>query len=267
MFTPPQTAITHSPQDRIQAIKHHPEFQRCLAVWRGILSKEAEGIALTDEEEAMKWAPRSRFSVEAELEATRYGLLSLHERERSTMTDEELAWRDCAPQLDYAHKAALIHAPLAWSIELIVQTVGQIVRVYKERLGIQGTRSHMATWQDKAAQLDQVNHIAVLRIPLGQPVESIEDVVRDIARNYKHTLGLASPQRPRRPEVDPWLVYQLHREEKLSLLAVTHRVFGTSGLPAYNEEVDALYARVKRAFRFAEDAIASLNQDPARKDS
>ncbi len=199
-----------SPHDHIQAVKHHPEFQRCLAVWRDILRKEAEGIALTDEEEAMKWAPRSHFNVEAELEATRYGLLSLAERELSSMGEEKLAWRDCSPQLDW------------------------------------------------------VNRTAILRIPLDMPQERIEDTVADIVRRYKTRLGITPSQRVRRPQqVDPWQVYRWHHDDGVTLLAITQRLFGTSGSTAYDPEVKRRYEQVRRAYQFALDAMDRIGKDYA----
>ena len=110
------TQITLSRHDQIQAVKRHPEFQYYLAQWQDILHREEAGRPITDEQEAMKWEPRSRFNAEAELEATRYRLLSRAERDQSTMSEEELAWRDCAPQLDWVNKTAGVHIPLNWPI-------------------------------------------------------------------------------------------------------------------------------------------------------
>ena len=48
-----------APDDHIQALKHSPEFQRCLALWLSIHHKEQAGIPLTADEAAMKAEPRS----------------------------------------------------------------------------------------------------------------------------------------------------------------------------------------------------------------
>jgi len=59
----------------MHAIEQNPKFQRCLTVWRGIVRKERLGIALTKEEEAAKWEPRSIQCAKAELVAAGYGFL------------------------------------------------------------------------------------------------------------------------------------------------------------------------------------------------
>lgn len=59
----------------MHAIEQKPEFQRCLAVWHGIIRKERLGIALTEEEEAAKWEPRSFQCAKAELVASGYEFL------------------------------------------------------------------------------------------------------------------------------------------------------------------------------------------------
>lgn len=265
MLTPSQATITLSPQDHIQAIKHHPEFQYCLALWKTILRKEAEGLRLTDEEEALKWAPRSGFNVEAELEATRYGLLSLAEREHAMMTEAELAWRDCSPVLDWKNKAAEIRIPLWWTLAAIDKTVARIVRIYKNRIGLADAK-YSGPPLNCADCVPQLRFDTLtLRFPLAHPVEDIDTVVRHLVRTHKATLGLASPQRIRGPKVDPWLVYRLHQQEKLSLLSITHRLFGTSGSPAYDDDVKRKYERVRRAYEFALAALDHIGQEYAEK--
>lgn len=255
--------VVLSPWDRNQALKHHPEFQRCLKVWQGILKKERQGIPRTAEESAMHWAPRSGFNMAAEMEATRYKMLSLEERELSTMTEEELAWRDIAPQLDYPNKVAVVQIPLHWTQNAIETIISQIVRVYKDRIGLSDAKYHGPPLQanDCAPSLRLTE--LTLRIPLQYPVKMMDTVVASLVRAYRQDLKLTSSQATRRPkEVDPWTVYRLHQNEKLSLLQITHKLFGTSGTPDYNttDELGKLYARVKRAYRFAQQAIEYIGQ-------
>jgi hypothetical protein len=250
-----------SPWDRNQALKHHPEFQRCLMVWHGIVEKEREGIALTPEEEVMKWAPRSGFNVEAEMEATRYGLLSLEEHERTTMTEEDLAWRDVAPQLDDENQVVVMQIPLYWTIAKIEKTVGRVVRDYKNLIGLSVAKYHGSPLEENDLSPSLILDALTLRIPLQPPVEKIDQIVGQVVRTYQNDLRLTPSQRIRRPEhIDPWTVYRLFQEEKLSLLGITHRLFETSGLPAYDDELNKLYSRVKRAYQFALKAIEHIGK-------
>lgn len=255
--------VVLSPHDRIQALKHHPEFQRCLTVWQGILKKERKGIARTAEEATMYWTPRSGFNIAAEMEASRYQLLSLEERELSTMTEEELAWRDIAPQLDYPNKVAVVHIPLHWTQDAIETIIARIVRVYKNRIGLSDAKYHGPPLEgsDCAPSLRLTE--LTLRIPLRYPVKRIDTVVASIVRTYRKDLKLTSSQTIRRPEkVDPWEVYRLHHDANLSFINITRQLFDLAPevTSADDDSVKRLYDQVLDAYQFAEKAIERLGQ-------
>ena len=261
MNRPPHVIL--SPWDRNQALKHHPEFRRCLNVWNTILEKERHGIPLTPEEEAMKWAPRSGFNMAAEMEATRYQMLSLEEWELSMMTEEELAWRDIAPQLDDPNKVAVVNIPLHWTQDAIERIIARIVRVYKNRIGLSDAKYHGSPLQandlSPSLQLDTLT----LRIPLAPPVKMIDRVVARTIRAYRKDLKLTSSQTIRRPEeVDPWAVYHLHHDEGLSFIDIARRLFDLppDATPANEASVKRRYDQVRDAYQFAEKAIAHIGE-------
>lgn len=258
---PPNVVL--SPWDRNQALKHHPEFQRCLKVWQVILKKERKGIARTAEEAKMYWAPRSGFNMAAEMEATRYQLLSLEERELSTMTKEELAWRDIAPQLDYPHKVAVVRIPLHWTQNAIETIISQIVRVYKDRIGLSDAKYHGPPLQAKDCAPSLRLTELTLRIPLRYPVKMIDTVVASIVRTYRKDLKLTSSQAIRRPQaVDPWAVRRLRLEAKLSFINITRQLFDIApdATPANDSDVKRLYDQVLDAYQFTEKAIERIGQ-------
>lgn len=254
--------VVLSPWDRNQALKHHPEFQRCLTVWLVILKKQRKGIPLTAEESAMHWAPRSGFNMAAEMEATRYKMLSLEERELSTMTEEELAWRDIAPQLDYPNKVAVVQIPLHWTQDAIETIISQIVRVYKDRIGLSDAKYHGPPLEGRDCAPSLRLTELTLQIPLRYPVKMIDKVVASLVRAYRTDLKLTSSQTIRRPkEVDPWEAYRLHHDEGLSFADITRQLFTLpSGSPATNPDVKRRYDQVVRAYQFAEAALEQIGQ-------
>ncbi|MGC4097345.1 MAG: hypothetical protein QM706_09530 [Nitrospira sp.] len=255
-----QTTIALSAWDRAQALNHSPEYQHCLRAWRKIEDKDLAGELLTKEEGTIETKPRSGFNLMAEFEVT-HKLHSKLVRDLSTMSEDELAWRDMMPQLDYPNKVAVVHIPLEWTLAAIEKTVGRIVRVYKNRIGLSDAKYNGQSLHvnDCSPTLRQTE--LTLRLPLKCPVEMIDKVMRHVVRVYRKKLGITSSQCLRRPEdVDPWLVYRLHLNEKLSLLEITHRLYGTSGSPSYDSKLNKLYARVKRAYLFAKKAIEQIGQ-------
>ena len=252
--------IVLSSWDHAQAINHSAEYQRLLREWSRIEAKDLEGELLTKEEGAIKTKPRSGFNLIAEFEVT-HKLHSKLVHDLSTMTEEELAWRDMMPQLDYPNKVAVVHIPLGWTLTAIEKTAGRIIRIYKNRIGLSDAKYHGPSLQTNDCTPSLRLEELTLRLPLKYPVEMIDKVVRDTVRVYRKNLGLTSSQCLRRPEgVDSWLVYRLHHIEKLSLLEVTHRLYGTSGSPSYDSKLSKLYFRVRRAYFFAKKAIQLVGQ-------
>lgn len=255
--------VVFSRWDRVQALKHHPEFRLCLKIWRRILCKERKAIPRTEEEAAMLWTPRSGFNMAVEMEATRYQLLSLEERELSTMTKEELAWRDIAPQLDYPNKVAVVHIPLHWTLDAIETIIAQIVRVYKNRIGLSNAKYHGPPLQAKDCIPSLRLTELTLRIPLRYPVKMIDKVVASTIRAYRKDLKLTSSQTIRRPEeVDPWEVYRLRDGANLSFIDIVRRLFDTppDATPANDPDVKRLYDQVLDAYQFTGKAIERIGQ-------
>ncbi|TKB74208.1 MAG: hypothetical protein E8D46_10180 [Nitrospira sp.] len=160
------------------------------------------------------------------------------------LTEEEEIERD-APRT-HIRVAAIMEADEQWLSRSIqdIRARGEDVWAFDAVNGPFGDRT------------DTVNP----HIPADLSLDAMQQCVAQFVRQARKTSGVTPMQHPRVPGIDPWNVYDLKQEKGLNLLAITHRLFKTSGSPAYDENVAARYAQVRRAYSHARAALMALDQ-------
>lgn len=98
-------------------------------------------------------------------------------------------------------------------------------------------------------------------IPLYLSIEAIKRYVEQRWRQEQKKSGVSPIQRARRPEVDPWAVYDLRHLEGLNFADITKRICKK---PPYLEVGDGPsnpYRQVRSAYKFACEKIESIEAD------
>lgn len=111
-------------------------------------------------------------------------------------------------------------------------------------------------------ELDEVHQRLNVSIPMDLPFTAIGPHIERLVQQAKRQLDLPSPQRVRRPEVDPWQVYRLKYKEHVEPLDIARRLFKLPpGVPPEEDEtVRQAYEKVLRALKYAERVIASVTK-------
>lgn len=113
-----------------------------------------------------------------------------------------------------------------------------------------------------APELDEIRQLLHVSIPVDLPQTAIGPHIEQLVQHAKRQLGLPSPQRVRRPEVDPWQVYRLIYKDHMDPLDIARRLFKLPpGVPPEEDEaVRQAYEKVLRALRYAKKVVASITQ-------
>jgi len=130
-----------SEYDRVQAIKRHPEFRRELAAWKNLFERERKpDYRPTQEDLDRNYGPRSLLSREAEMEASRYQMLSLAERWQAAMMEDPViaAFRTIMPKDGPAEVTVTI--PLNQPVGRSLRMVERVLNFCRERDGIADTQ-------------------------------------------------------------------------------------------------------------------------------
>lgn len=87
------------------------------------------------------------------------------------------------------------------------------------------------------------------------------DIINNI-NEYVDTFSKSIANRNKRTEVDPWVVYDMRRNEGLNFTEIARRLSGKAGNPNYSPELAAFLKRVKRAYTKAGEAISVVSKEP-----
>jgi hypothetical protein len=164
------------------------------------------------------------------------------------LTEEEAALKHNAPRSRYS-----VEAEAEAREKLLSRTYRQLGAV---------TEGDWAWRYAPAPELDEVHQRLNVSIPVDLPFTAIGPHIERIVQQAKRPLRLPSPQRVRRPEVDPWHVYKLKYKDHLEPLDIARRLFklSTGLLPTEDETVRQAYEKVLRALRYAERVVASITK-------
>lgn len=113
-------------------------------------------------------------------------------------------------------------------------------------------------------EVDQVMKTVTVALPLDVSIEANLERVKQVLEDARKSLGVVANQNIRRPEVNPWRVYDL-RQDGLNLVQITHQLFGTKGSPAHDDAVNARYKQVSGAYDYAKRVMKQLDQQTATK--
>ena len=90
----------------------------------------------------------------------------------------------------------------------------------------------------------------------GKTLEALKDYIKFYRKVIKFNPSKRAKQS--KEELDHWVVYKIHQRERKPLLQIARDLYGISGQPAIDEEADAYYKRVKRAYRKAKEIISQI---------
>jgi hypothetical protein len=143
--------VGHSVLDQIEGVERHPEFQRCLRLWREIFRKQDAGLPLTPEEDAemdTHVAPRTRFRLDAIAEAD-HGLLSQTKQLITSLSEAAWAFHSIRPpEIDELMKTVTVTLPLDLPNHDIHAYIDQAVENARKTLGVAGTQESRTTGVD-----------------------------------------------------------------------------------------------------------------------
>lgn len=103
-----------------------------------------------------------------------------------------------------------------------------------------------------------------LTVNAERPKEEILSAIEELLthrENFRHTIKKTERGRFREMSVDPWKVYDMHKEEGMTFLKITHDLFKEIGHPAYDKRVSSHYKQVKRAYQKAQSLIESVTPE------
>ena len=103
-------------------------------------------------------------------------------------------------------------------------------------------------------EVDEIRQYAIIHVPLDLPLKPTLKELELIVRGCKQRHGRPSPQRRKRPEVEPWTVLWMIEEEKLTppqIVAKLKLVKGNKGTPEYETEFRKWDKQVRSAYRWA----------------
>lgn len=164
------------------------------------------------------------------------------------LTEEEVALKHHAPRTRFS-----VEAEAEARERLLSRTYRQLGAV---------TEGDWAWRYAPPPELDEVHQRLNVSIPVDVPFTAIGPHIERLVRHAKRQLGLPSPQRVRRPEVDPWHVYRLKYQDHVAPLDIACLLFKLPpGLPPTEDEaVRQAYEKVLRALRYAEQVVASITK-------
>ncbi len=154
------------------------------------------------------------------------------------------------------------HAPRSrFSVEAEAEAKEKLLgRTYRQLGAV--TEGDWAWRYAPPPEVDEVHQRLNVSIPVDLPYTAIGPHIERLVRHAKQQLDLPSPQRVRRPEVDPWQVYRLKYNDHMDLLGIARRLFKLPpGVPPEEDEaVRQAYEKVLRALRYAERVVASITK-------
>lgn len=93
-----------------------------------------------------------------------------------------------------------------------------------------------------------------ITIDLSRPIKEAIEGVEYVVRMTKKSLGIEATQSVKRPQVEPWLVWDEAQKGK-TLYQITMELFGNEGKPTDSNVAKRHYAQVTRAYKYAKAAI------------
>ncbi|NGZ11158.1 MAG: hypothetical protein CV088_17560 [Nitrospira sp. LK70] len=162
----------------------------------------------------------------------------LKEEKGLPLTPEEDALSN-APRSRFSHEA---EAEARY--QLLSRTKRELDTMSEERWAIR-------------VDVDEIQQYAIIYVPLDLPRKPVLKELDVILRECKKQYGRSSPQRTRRPEVEPWLVVRMIEKEKLTppqIVAKLKLVKAERGTPEYDSEFRKWDKQVRTAYRWAQKA-------------
>lgn len=221
----------------------HPTFQRLLALWQNIFSKN--GVGLTEEEARERdAAPRTRFQVAAIMEA-QDGWLSQSIKDIKRRAEElfEKAKQKNPTKPTKLTNAMWTEAETLWALDAVN--------------GEWGDASNAPTPPILPADISSVFKL---------------QYVNESMRQHQEQTGLKPIQFPRRPSIDPWKIYDMMQVLGATPATVRDQMFGpydsldrrykTQKPPRsakVKARVKADLKKVQTAYRYALKVLNSLN--------
>jgi hypothetical protein len=130
-----RTPLPPSMLDQMEAMVRHPTFQRLLALWQSILSKN--GVGLTEEEERERNAPRTKIRIAAMMEADDQWLSQSIQQIRK---QGEAAWADEAVNGPWGDDTNTIpqnrRIPGDYSWDVLLPVLRRDFRQQQQQLGL-----------------------------------------------------------------------------------------------------------------------------------
>ena len=117
--------------------------------------------------------------------------------------------------------------------------------------------------REKARIADPRTHILrdgrflSLEIDLKRKSEDIEKRMTKWVRLYKKVVD-GDVSHNKESDYDPWEIYDLHKQQGLSLVEIARRKSGIDGSPNYNARLRACDRKVRRAYNKALQMITSI---------
>ena len=231
------TRIVPSMLDQLEAMVRHPEFRRLLPLWQAIYdSKDYVGLT-AEEQRELDTVPRTRFQIAAMMEADNHWLSrSIEDIKRRV---EELRVKAKLPK---PIQAMWTEAEASWTLHAVNLSSG-----------------------------DQSNALTPV-LPADISSEFSLRYAKESMGLFRENTGLKPNQFCRRPNEDPWLIYDRMREPGATLTKVRAQMFGpydrydgrykkrkAPRSPTVRARVKADLKKVRNAYRYALKVLASLN--------
>lgn len=180
----------------MEAMVRHPEFRRLLPLWQGIYASK-NYVGLTPEEEQdLDAVPRTRFQVAASMEAD-YQWLSRSIKDIKRRANELLEKAKLKNRtLTKPTQAMWTEAENRWVVDAVELPSG-----------------------------DQSNGQAPF-LPADLSHEFISRYTKESMELFREKIGLKPIQICRRPDEDPWLIYDRMQEPGATLAKVRDQMFG-----------------------------------------
>ena len=158
------------------------------------------------------------------------------EKKGLPLTHEEDALSN-APRSRFSHEA---EAEARY--QLLSRTKRELTTMSEER------------WAIRVVAVDEIQQCATIQVPLDFRRKPVMKEVDRILHDCQQRHGRPSPQRGKRPEIEPWTVLRMIEKEKLKppkIVAKLKLVKAVKGTPEYEAEFRKWDKQVRSAYRWA----------------
>lgn len=99
-----------------------------------------------------------------------------------------------------------------------------------------------------------------LEINLTHDKNKIIDVVSRYVDLYSKFVKKGTAKRIKESVYDPWLIYDMHKDDGLDFVQIAQKLSGIKGNPNSDARLGACYKNVKRAYQKAENVVTYLRR-------